>query len=94
MKYNELKPVLADRITEVVLIEDSLPVLVCTPKKKTGEEELLDTIFENDVFSKLGDFEVQNVYVKDNGFSLEFKYSNEIAKALINKNLDRKLLVE
>lgn len=94
MKYNELKPVLADRITEVVLIEDSLPVLVCTPKKKPGEEELLDAIFENDVFSKLGDFEVQNVYVKDNGFSLEFKYSNEIAKALINKNLDRKLLVE
>lgn len=93
MKYNELKPVLAERVVEVVLTEDSVPVLVCTPKKKTGELELLDAVFGNDVFSKLGDFEVKQVFAVKDGFSLEFEYSGEISKALISKDIIRELKV-
>ena len=93
MKYNELKQVLAEKVVEVVLTEDSLPVLVCTPKKKSGEVELLDAIFGNDVFSNLDDFEVKHVFVKDNGFSLEFEYSSEISRALISKDINRELKV-
>jgi hypothetical protein len=93
MKYNELKPVLAERVVEVVLTEDSVPVLVCTPKKKTGELELLDAVFGNDVFSKLGDFEVKQVFAVKDGFSLEFEYSSEISKALISKDIIRELKV-
>lgn len=94
MKYKDLKPVLADKIEEVVLTKDGIPTVTCTPIDISAEDELLNEIFEIDVFSNLADFEVKNVFSTSNGFSLEFEYSQEISEALISKNINRVLVFE
>lgn len=94
MKYKDLKPVLADKIEEVVLTKDGIPTVTCTPVDISAEDELLNEIFEIDVFSNLADFEVKNVFSTSNGFSLEFEYSQEISEALISKNINRVLVFE
>lgn len=94
MKYKDLKPVLADKIEEVVLTKDGIPTVTCTPIDISAEDELLNKIFEIDVFSNLADFEVKNVFSTSNGFSLEFEYSQEISEALISKNINRVLVFE
>lgn len=93
MKYKDLKPILADKIEEVVLTKDGIPTITCTPIDISAEDNLLNEIFEIDVFSNLADFEVKNVFSTSNGFSLEFEYSQEIAEALISKNINRVLTV-
>ena len=94
MKYKDLKPILADKIEEVVLTKDGVPTVTCTPIDISAEDNLLNEIFEIDVFSNLADFEVKNVFSTSNGFSLEFEYSQEIAEALISKNINRVLVFE
>ena len=94
MKYKDLKPVLADKIEEVVLTKDGIPTVTCTPIDISAEDTLLNEIFEIDVFSNLADFEVKNVFSTSNGFSLEFEYSQEISEALISKNINRILVFE
>ena len=94
MKYKDLKPVLADKIEEVVLTKDGIPTVTCTPIDISAEDKLLNEIFEIDVFSNLADFEVKNVFSTSNGFSLEFEYSQEISEALISKNINRVLVFE
>ena len=94
MKYKDLKPVLADKIEEVVLTKDGIPTVTCTPINISVEDTLLNEIFEIDVFSNLADFEVKNVFSTSNGFSLEFEYSQEISEALISKNINRVLVFE
>lgn len=94
MKYKDLKPVLADKIEEVVLTKDGIPTVTCTPIDISAEDTLLNEIFEIDVFSNLADFEVKNVFSTSNGFSLEFEYSQEISEALISKNINRVLVFE
>ena len=94
MKYKDLKPVLADKIEEVVLTKDGIPTVTCTPIDISAEDMLLYEIFEIDVFSNLADFEVKNVFSTFNGFSLEFEYSQEISEALISKNINRILVFE
>ena len=94
MKYKDLKPVLADKIEEVVLTKDGIPTVTCTPIDISAEDTLLTEIFEIDVFSNLADFEVKNVFSTSNGFSLEFEYSQEISEALISKNINRILVFE
>lgn len=94
MKYKDLKPVLADKIEEVVLTKDGIPTVTCTPIDISAEDSLLNEIFEIDVFSNLADFEVKNVFSTSNGFSLEFEYSQEISEALISKNINRVLVFE
>ena len=94
MKYKDLKPILADKIEEVVLTKDGIPTVTCTPIDISAEDELLNEIFEIDVFSNLADFEVKNVFSTPNGFSLEFEYSQEISEALISKNINRVLVFE
>ena len=94
MKYKDLKPVLADKIEEVVLTKDGIPTVTCTPIDISAEDGLLNEIFEIDVFSNLADFEVKNVFSTSKGFSLEFEYSQEISEALISKNINRVLVFE
>ena len=94
MKYKDLKPVLADKIEEVVLTKDGIPTVTCTPIDISAEDKLLNEILEIDVFSNLTDFDVKNVFSTSKGFSLEFEYSQEISEALINKNINRILVFE
>ena len=46
MLYKELKPVLADRVLEVVLTKDSLPTVHYRVDRGSNEKKLLDAIFE------------------------------------------------
>ena len=94
MKYKDLKPVLADKIEEVVLTKDGIPTVTCTPIDISAEDKLLNEILEIDVFSNLTDFDVKNVLSTSKGFSLEFEYSQEISEALISKNINRILVFE
>lgn len=79
MLYKELKPVLADRVVEVVLVKDSLPTAHYKIESTSGERGLLDAIVGNDPLSKLDNFEVQAVYATQTGeFTLEFETSEEL----------------
>ena len=78
MKYKDLKPVLADRVLEVVLTKDSLPTAHYKINRGSDETKLLNAIFQKDPISKLDNFDVIAVYSVDGGFTLEFEATPEL----------------
>lgn len=79
MLYKELKPVLADKVVEVVLVKGALPTAHYKIESTSKERGLLNSILGNDPLSKLDNFDVKAVYATQaGGFTLEFETSEEL----------------
>lgn len=81
MKFKALKKVLADEIKTISVTGESLPVLVITPEERSGEQKLLDSLFNTNL-NQLDNFEVEAVYSVDNGFDVVFKATEELMRAI------------
>lgn len=91
MTYKELKPLLADRVSEITLVSGVNSIAVYNLRNLAGEELLLNDILENDPISDLENFEVKHIYSAPAGFILEFEYSLDISRAIGN-NANLKLV--